>query len=75
MTTSSETPAFTVAALKNLEGYAPAERERMIVSDMADLRHGRLNREDLLARCLNGAEPEWVEGWHDYVAALVSVIG
>lgn len=66
-------PKFSQAALENMNGYTASERDSMVAADLADLRHGRLNAETLLARCLDGAEPEWVAGWRDYVDALVDV--
>jgi hypothetical protein len=68
---ANNAPDFTKATLENLNAYTAVERDRMVAQDLADLQHGRLTEETLLARCLDGAEPEWVTGWREYVAAIV----
>jgi hypothetical protein len=40
--------------------------------DMEALRSGKHTPESLLAFCLDGADDDRVQGWRDYVAALVN---
>lgn len=42
-----------------------------IWSDIGRIRDGRDAREDLLARCLDGADADRVQGWTEYVDAVV----
>lgn len=62
-------PDFTDAALENIDETS-ADWE----SDLLELRAGKITREKLLETCLDGAEPDRVKGWRDYVAALVAAI-
>lgn len=61
---------FTAAALENIN-----ETSADVDADLAALRSGEITRESLLAHCLNGADPDRVQGWNDYVAALADVDG
>jgi hypothetical protein len=56
---------FTTAARENIEetGCDPQE-------DVAAIRRGAHTRETLLAHCLDGAEPNRVQGWREYVATI-----
>ena len=38
--------------------------------DVAAIRSGEHTRESLLARCLDGADADRVQGWREYVAAV-----
>jgi len=40
--------------------------------DIAALRSGAQTRETLLAHCLDGAAPNRVRGWREYVDAVIS---
>lgn len=55
-------------------GAAEAVREAGVSpsADVARIRAG-LTSEALLAECLDGADPDRVEGWRDYVAAVFEV--
>jgi hypothetical protein len=59
---------FTSAALENIE-----ETDCEALDDLAKIRDGRLNRETLLLACLDGAEPDRVQGWRDYVGEICRV--
>lgn len=41
-----------------------------VADDVADLRAGAFTRDELLAMCLDGADEDRVQGWHDYVDAI-----
>ena len=56
---------FTPAALANIDETGTNWR-----TDVAGLLAGT-TREELLEHCLDGAEEDRVEGWHDYVEAVV----
>lgn len=43
-----------------------------IASDIGRVRDGRDTRADLLARCLDGADADRVQGWTEYVDAVVA---
>lgn len=60
---------FTTAALENIEQTGTDFED-----DLSRLRSGEVTREQLLAECLDGADEDVVEGWEDYVAALVESI-
>lgn len=55
---------LTTAALENVEatGINPSE-------DLESLIAGE-TVESLLARCLNQADPEYIQGWREYVETL-----
>ena len=59
---------MTKAARANVEevGSRP-------ILDVQHLRKGIITREELLAECLNGADVDRVQGWHDYVEAVARV--
>ncbi len=61
---------FTSAALENINetGINP-------VDDVAALRNGAHTRASLLEFCLNGADPDREQGWHDYVATVATEAG
>ncbi len=40
-------------------------------SDVSRVRRGRVTEADLLAECLDGADPDREQGWNDYVTAVV----
>lgn len=56
---------FTRAAAENIQetGCDPAD-------DVDALRSGEHTRESLLAHCLDGADENRIQGWHDYVDAI-----
>lgn len=56
---------FSEAAAANI-----AETNSQPGEDLIALRQGRLTKADLLAECLNGADDDRVQGWHDYVNTL-----
>lgn len=58
---------FTKAALENIEETAANWH-----ADLERLRSGRVTGPQLLEVCLNGAHEDRVQGWHDYVDALVA---
>jgi hypothetical protein len=62
-------PRFTPAAHE-----AIAETGGDYHTDLHSLRTGKLTAETLLAHCLNGADPDRVDGWKEYVSALVTFI-
>lgn len=45
-----------------------------VAADLAALRSGEHTAESLLAHCLDGADEDRVEGWRDYVSALVAAV-
>ena len=59
--------AFSRAALENIQETA-ADWPR----DLAALISGRLTPAALLAHCLDGADDDRVQGWHDYVGTLAA---
>lgn len=65
--TINSTLHLSNAALENVEetGIDP-------MSDVARLRAGEVTREALLDECLDGADDDRVQGWNDYVDAVVS---
>ena len=38
--------------------------------DVAAIRSGQYTRESLLAHCLDGADPDRKQGWHEYVDTI-----
>ena len=42
------------------------------VLDVSAIRAGEMFEADLLTLCLDGADPDRVQGWHEYVAAVVA---
>ena len=62
-------PRFTRAAHE-----AIAETGGDYGTDLHSLRTGALTAETLLAACLNGADPDRVQGWKEYVSALVAFV-
>ncbi len=60
---------FSKAAQQNIDETS-ADWER----DLSQLQKGTVTPQQLLEKCLYGAEPDRVEGWRDYVAALVEAI-
>lgn len=59
---------FTAAALENIAECGIDETE--IQADVRNLANGDTSRAKLLARCLDGADADRVEGWNDYVSAV-----
>lgn len=43
-----------------------------IASDIGRVRSGADTRADLLARCLDGADADRIQGWTEYVDAVVA---
>jgi hypothetical protein len=62
-------PDFTDAALANID-----ETSANWAEDLGALRGGKHSAESLLAHCLEGAEDDRVQGWRDYVAALIAAV-
>lgn len=58
---------FTSAAIQNIE-----ETSADVAADVAALRSGAHTRESLLAHCLDGADDDRAQGWHEYVDAVVA---
>lgn len=58
---------LSIAAQQNVEetGIDPQD-------DIDAVRAGRLTRESLLAECLDGADADRVQGWNDYVDAVMA---
>lgn len=58
---------FSAAALECIEetGIDPLD-------DLDRLRSGEVTREALLAECLDGADDDRHDGWHDYVREVVA---
>lgn len=56
---------FTPVAQRNIDetGCDPQD-------DAHRIRVGEQTREGLLAHCLDGADPDRVEGWREYVATI-----
>jgi len=60
--------------------FSPAAHEAIAETggdygtDLHSLRTGMLTAETLLAACLNGADPDRVQGWEEYVATLVAFV-
>lgn len=67
MTSTTTSPTFTTATLANLEETGTDWRE-----DLAALRSGETTESALLELCLDGADDDRVDGWREYVAALVA---
>lgn len=44
------------------------------LDDLAQLRSGAQTAASLLEHCLDGADEDRVEGWREYVAALVEAV-
>lgn len=59
-------PKFSTAALENIN-----ETNADWALDLHRLRSGAVTRERLLDNCLDGADADRVQGWREYVAALV----
>lgn len=67
--TINSTLRLSNAALENVEetGIDP-------MSDVARLRAGEVTEDDLLAECLDGADDDRVQGWREYVDAVVAYV-
>lgn len=63
---------LTKAAAENLQAVAAtkAAQAAEVAQDVSALRRGEKTPAQLLAYCLDGAEPEYVQGWRDYVSAI-----
>jgi len=61
---------FTSDAAENIEetGIDADEIQR----DVRSICNGDSSEYDLLGRCLDGADPDRVPGWRDYVSAIVA---
>ena len=62
--------AFTPAAASNIEETGIDADE--IHRDVRSICNGDSSEYALLGRCLDGADPDRVEGWRDYVSAIVA---
>lgn len=60
---------FSFAAIENIE-----ETDADWTHDLQRLRDGSTTPEALLDFCLDGADPDRVQGWRDYVDGLVAII-
>ncbi len=60
---------FTRLAAENIE-----EVGQDVLEDLQALRSGKLTKETLLGLCLEGVDEDRVEGWRDYVAALILAV-
>lgn len=60
---------MTVAAAENV-----AEGGMDVAADVAALRAGTATRETLLAECLDGADDDRIQGWHDYVSSVTAAV-
>lgn len=58
---------LTAAAQQNV-----TETSTDVDADIAALRNGTHTEESLLAHCLDGADDDRVQGWNEYVAAVVA---
>jgi hypothetical protein len=67
--TKTTTIKFTQAAQENIDATGINYQD-----DLDALRSGEHTRESLLAYCLVGADDDVIEGWHDYVSALVAAV-
>ena len=56
---------FSRAALVNIEETSADWRR-----DLSDIVSGETTAGELLAQCLDGADSDRAQGWHDYVDAL-----
>lgn len=56
---------FSEAAQRNIDETAIDP-----TIDVANVRIGTLTHDTLLAVCLDGADPDRVQGWRDYVATV-----
>ena len=63
---SDDAPKFSKEAVENIEA-AGADWE----DDIEAIKTGRHTEASLLKFCLDGATPRYVEGWHDYVDAIM----
>ena len=61
---------FTHAAAANIEEVGIDADE--IQRDVRSISNGDSSEYALLGRCLAGADPDRVEGWRHYVAAIVA---
>lgn len=59
---------FTTAAWDNI-----AATDADALADAIKVRDGRLTRDSLLLFCLDGADPDYVQGWRDYVDEVCRV--
>ena len=57
--------SLTPAAISNCRETATDPE-----TDVAAIRSGEHTRESLLAHCLDGADADRVQGWHEYVSAV-----
>lgn len=71
--TSTTSINLTAAALASMEEIGLDAHD--IRTDVDALRTGTRTRDALLAECLDGASPDRVEGWIDYVSAVASAAG
>lgn len=55
------------AAAANVE-----ETGAPVLADVARLLSGEITEDELLAECLDGADDDRVQGWHDYVLACAA---
>lgn len=56
---------FSKEAIENIEATGADFEE-----DFNNLMSGKIRDRELLEFCLDGAEPEYIQGWDDYVMAL-----
>lgn len=64
------TVEFTKLAIENIE-----ETGLDWTSDYHDLRTGQVTSEELLEKCLDGADADRVDGWNEYVWSLETAVG
>jgi hypothetical protein len=59
---------LTPAAQKNVDetGIDPQ-------ADITLLRRAGITKDELLKRCLNGADPDRIDGWYEYVETLARI--
>jgi hypothetical protein len=69
MTLSKNAPNFSPAALANLNETGTEWRQ-----DLDDLASDLVSTDELLARCLDGADADREQGWNDYVDALSAIV-
>lgn len=70
MTTANDSIKFSTLAALNIE-----EGSVDIAADVARVRAGLVTAEELLSQCVNGADDDRVQGWREYVSAVVAAAG
>jgi hypothetical protein len=68
MKTTTTTIRLTDAAMRNI---AEIGNDIDVANDIAAIRSGRMSEDELLDLCLDGADDDRVQGWREYVDAVI----